>query len=534
MANEIELKLAIAPDDVARLRCHPLVERFAEGEAEIHRLANRYFDTPERELARGRAALRLRRSGERWLQTLKTAPGSASGLSARGEWELPVAGPALELAAFTDLPPEVRALLDRLAPRLAPVFDTDFEREARLLRLKDGTRFELAIDRGELRAGSGKRARRAPICEVELELIEGDARRVVDFAERLAADLALIPEPRSKAARGLALADRKPVQAVKPALPDADAAAPAGATLAAAIGRCHEALLLNTASIRAGTDDAELVHQARVALRRLRVALRHARALLPRRAAALRAPLRELGQRLGRSRDLDVLTGQTLPRLDAQLARQTAAAPASPPPLARPAAPPRDDDYSDADVRAALDARLAADRDQAWAELRLALATPAFARSMLALEGLTLRLAGKTGSSTARLAQRELRLARDGARDTVAALDGDDADARHRFRIAIKRLRYALDMYGALFAPDAVAAQRQALAQLQDVLGEMNDNAVAAARLDLLPSSPTAAALAGAARGTIAAARPEAARRARALLALPAPWKRARAAGRKR
>ncbi|WP_028310341.1 CYTH and CHAD domain-containing protein [Derxia gummosa] len=547
MANEIELKLAIAPADLARLRGHPLVERHAEGEWAAQTLANRYFDTPGRDLARSRAALRLRLAGEQWWQTLKTSPASVSGLSARGEWEVPVAGAALDFDAFTDLPDEVRALLDRLAPRLGPVFDTDFERESRTLRLKGGTRFELALDRGELRAGKGKTLRREPICEVELELIEGDPRRVLDFAERLAADIALIPETRSKAARGFALADRRPAVAAKVALPEADPAAHAGALLAAVVTRCQQALLLDTALIRAGattpaagriaptgdgtkppaseggsaapsasvTDDAEdpaeLVHQARVALRRLRVALRHARPLLPRREAELRAPLRELGRRLGRTRDLDVLTGQTLPRLDGKIGAPSTAA--------------RDDAYSDADLRAALDARLAADRAQALDELREALASPAFARTMLQLEGLALRLAAKRGAAADRLARRELKAARDAARSTVAALDGDDAEARHQFRIAVKRYRYALDMYGALFDADAVQAQRKALSHLQDVLGEMNDDAVAIARLDLLPSSPHAADLARAARDAIAAAQPEAARLARELLALPAPWK---------
>ena len=502
MANEIELKLAIAPEDVARLRCHPLIELYAEGDAEVRTLANRYFDTPDRDLARSRAALRLRRAGDVWLQTLKTAPDGGSGLSSRGEWELPVAGPTLELGAFTDLPDAVRALLDRIGPKLKPVFDTDFEREARVLRLKDGTRLEFAIDRGELRAGAGKRARRDPISEVELELIEGDARRVVDFAARLATDIALIPEPRSKAARGFALADRKPPEAVKATLPDADPDATAAATIATVISGCHEALLINTALIRAGAGDdgIELVHQARVSLRRLRVALRHARGLMPRREAALREPLRELGQLLGRTRDLDVLLDETLPRLAASAGHDESTAP--------------------------LRHRLAGERATALAELRVELALPAFAQTMIALEGFTLRLAGKKSAAVTRTARRELRAARDGAMETVDGLRGKDAAARHQFRIAIKRLRYALDMFGALFDKDAIQAWRRALSDLQDALGTMNDDAVAITLLDAEPRSAATAALIDAARAAITAAQPKAIELAGKLLALPAPWKR--------
>ncbi len=54
---------------------------------------NQYFDTPERDLARAKVALRLRRDGEEVIQTLKTRGQSVAGLSERNEydWHLPKA-----------------------------------------------------------------------------------------------------------------------------------------------------------------------------------------------------------------------------------------------------------------------------------------------------------------------------------------------------------------------------------------------------------------------------------------------------------
>ncbi len=127
MAQEIELKLAVPDDALAQLAAWLDANGEAKGEVT---LLNVYLDTPERDLARARAALRLRRKGAQWLQTLKTAGQSLAGLASRNEWETEVAGEAIELQ---QLPDEARALLTPLADRLAPVFRTDFARRTWIL-----------------------------------------------------------------------------------------------------------------------------------------------------------------------------------------------------------------------------------------------------------------------------------------------------------------------------------------------------------------------------------------------------------------
>ena len=67
MAQEIELKLAV-PDGAM-----PALAAWLDGQGQArgeHTLLNVYLDTPARDLASARAALRLRRRGEQWLQTL--------------------------------------------------------------------------------------------------------------------------------------------------------------------------------------------------------------------------------------------------------------------------------------------------------------------------------------------------------------------------------------------------------------------------------------------------------------------------------
>jgi triphosphatase len=54
-----------------------------------------------------------------------------------------------------------------------------------------------------------------------------------------------------------------------------------------------------------------------------------------------------------------------------------------------------------------------------------------------------------------------------------------DAEQRHRLRIQIKKLRYAVEFLESLFSDNAVKPYLAALRQLQDSLGAMNDLAVA-------------------------------------------------------
>ena len=227
MAQEIELKLAV-PDAAAAAALVAWLDANARSVGESH-LLNIYFDTPAHELAQARAALRLRRDGARWLQTLKTAGRSEAGLATRSEWETEVAGEALEPAR---LPAEARALLDPLAGRLQPVFRTDFVRRTWRLRCPlagSGERqgeaeIEAALDAGEIAAvtqhGSTPTSARETIHELELEWLSGDPSYATAtlraLGERLRTVAALTPSDRSKAARGYALA-RQAGQAGSPA-----------------------------------------------------------------------------------------------------------------------------------------------------------------------------------------------------------------------------------------------------------------------------------------------------------------------------
>lgn len=196
--QEVELKLALGDGAEQALYDHPVLADFIPTH---RRLANVYFDTPERDLERERIALRLRGDGERFVQTVKTAGSGRGGLHTRGEWETPVAGEALDAPWLSSLclsPLDQPALIERLVP----VYRTDFDRTCWQIE-QESHHIELSLDVGEIVVG----AQQVAIFELELELKRGDQKALWALADSLAEHCALRPANASKAARAAALRD---------------------------------------------------------------------------------------------------------------------------------------------------------------------------------------------------------------------------------------------------------------------------------------------------------------------------------------
>jgi inorganic triphosphatase YgiF len=199
--QEVELKLELPAEDARRVLRHPYIERHAEGPARVRRLRSVYFDTVDRALLHAGLALRVREIGEQRVQTLKAGEKARTGLFERHEDEVEIEGDVPELEAVSNL--TLRGLLQRtLAGRtLRPIFVTDMERTQR--RIRDGEDvFSLDLDLGEVRAGDAHE----PLCELELELIEGDARRLYEAALDLLESVPLTVGFVTKSDRGYALA----------------------------------------------------------------------------------------------------------------------------------------------------------------------------------------------------------------------------------------------------------------------------------------------------------------------------------------
>jgi triphosphatase len=207
MGIETEIKLALPA--AQREAARQVLGTRTNTAGQTIKLSNIYFDTPALALARAKAALRLRLAPQGWLQTFKTIGEASGGMHRRHEWELPVAGDAIELDALLaacDVPAAADSLR-AAATQLVPLFRTDFSRT--LWHIEHaGAQIEVALDEGEIIAQVGDATRRAPICEIELELLDGNEAALSVIAAELQAALpGLAPDDTSKAQRGYRLRD---------------------------------------------------------------------------------------------------------------------------------------------------------------------------------------------------------------------------------------------------------------------------------------------------------------------------------------
>src|SRR5215469_1940481 len=103
-AMEIELKFRMPPEAADEVLQHPMLQ----GPERSARMRSVYFDTPDGELRRNGFGLRVRDTGDGFVQTVKHDDGS--GGIARGEWEAPTSGEAIDTEALAQTP--ARQVLD--------------------------------------------------------------------------------------------------------------------------------------------------------------------------------------------------------------------------------------------------------------------------------------------------------------------------------------------------------------------------------------------------------------------------------------
>ncbi|WP_219117499.1 CYTH and CHAD domain-containing protein [Janthinobacterium sp. UMAB-56] len=472
---EIELKLLLAPDDAPRLRAHSLLAQTAQTAPQVLQMHDIYVDTPDLQLCRHQAGLRVRQVDGRWVQTLKAGGSVSGGLHSRHEWEVDVPGPQPDLAALDSAigrKQPIRALLrlDTVRDALQPVFTTRIERTVWLLRTPQGDQIECVLDQGVIESGADDAARSVPVSEIELELKQGQAASLFDVALALLQDVPLQLGHLSKAERGYRLALSEPLQALRAikAQPLAlDAAMSVEQVFLAIAGNCLEQVGGNQEGV-AGGESVESVHQMRVGLRRLRSALGMFKSLLAL-PDALKSELAWLGGALGEARDWDVLAGNTLAQLDGAAQADAAA-------LAEAAHAQARRKHVQA-AQAVTSVRYTACmlglqrwlQARAWRDScslrqvrRLDAHVPPFARAMLRKD--------------------QRRLVKRGKR-----LQHATPQQRHRLRIAAKKTRYATEFFASLLAARAVQPYVARLSTLQDELGRLNDVQVADRLLRQLP-----------------------------------------------
>jgi CHAD domain-containing protein len=484
--EERELKFTPAPElDLATaltglgdgLRTEPL---------HTEHLHAAYFDTADLRLARAGASLRHREDG--W--TVKFAGASDVALV---RTELQVDGPKGE-------PPAAAADLVHALTRGAPlelVANIDTVRRGVVVKGEGGDAVAEAVDDAVTVHGGTSHDTEFRELEVEFadHVSDGLVRRIAGCLRDAGAGS---PHHVPKVVRALGPLALGAPDLVPPG--ELDFASTPTEVLRAAIARSTARLLAHDPGVRLG-GDAEDVHQARVATRRMRSDLRTFRRVLdPDWDESLRADLKWLGSALGAVRDTDVL----LARLEARVDELDDA---------ERAAGERIVDVLREERARARDELLGAMRSERYVALleRLLAAARAVPAST---DGLDFEL---EVSDLAVKPWKKLRKA-------VHALGDDPPDPElHAVRIRAKRARYAAE---AVVPAVGKGPKRfaKAVAHLQDVLGEHQDAVVAGQWLrEHVPADDGHAAFVAGQLAVLEAAAAQASREE-----WPAAWKQAR------
>ncbi|GBQ56902.1 CYTH and CHAD domain-containing protein [Komagataeibacter swingsii] len=453
--REIELKLLFAHQARALLDRH-LAATSGDGGHRTH-LVTTYYDSPDLSLWHSGLSLRIRRAGRQRIQTLKAVDEGNQLALDRREWEWVVKSdqPDLSVLAGTPFGPQVTAMQEKLAP----VWVSDVHRTTYMVH-HDGAMVAVAIDEGCVRAGDAC----AMVRELELEIRDGPARSLYGLALALQAVVPLRLGVLAKAERGYHLLTGAPAAAVRGGTPVLDGNMTLADGFSTLIRSGLGTLIRNQPA--AGAGDPEGIHQMRVAIRQLRTMLQmiasgesdHSVINL------FQSELRRIGRGLGEARDWDVLCLETLPAAFST--------------------------HGDNDLIRMLVDAAQAQRRVAHQQLFQELETPALTTLVLSLaiwieEAAFPQGAGQAVSLSHAAPELLDRLARKAGRKGrhIGELSPDE---RHDLRKALKKLRYGVTYFSALYPSRVVETYVRRCRALLRHLGENNDATVAATLIHTL------------------------------------------------
>lgn len=431
---ELELKFELDGPAAKKVRRHALLSKAGHQIQSQHSV---YFDTADGDVHKAGFSLRVRREDDCFTQTVKTS-GTSAGLFDRGEWEDPVEemAPDAKLLRRTPL-----GKIKKLGRKVAPVICSDVERTNWLID-RDGSVVEVVLDSGTVSAGDEETS----FHELELELRAGQPAVLFDFARELGRAAPLQIGVLSKEQRGHMLADGSFDHEHRASGVNIHKSMDAGQVFMLIVQECVRHFRLNEALIIAERDPGAL-HQARVAMRRLRTSFSLFRPAIRRGSLEpLRKELRDLIDPFGTARNLDVFLDHHADELGWRDRRRLRSA--------------RKDSYDQ--VIAMLESSRSRDTildlvewtvSSGWRKDAASLPIGSFAADRLDASWKKVK---RRGARLGDLEERQL----------------------HRLRINIKKLRYAVEFFGPLYAKKQVRQFTSSLEAMQDCLGLIHDNMV--------------------------------------------------------
>jgi CHAD domain-containing protein len=436
----MDLELGLDPDDAARLSRLPLLTPLRNGRPRSRIVRIIWHDSPTRSLASEGLVLAERRPEWRLERLLPNGavwpPGAPPPVLATARTpdglERPLPDPLVPVAAF-----EGRARSADLA----------CEQGAVVMTLLTGT----------VRAVAGEQR----VCRLHLE---GAVQPVQALAVALAGELRLAVPQACLAAEALAVVSGVPPAARHYGSPELPAGCTVADAFAYAVGHLTDVILHFAPAAAAGHDGPDPVHQMRVAVRRLRSAIKvFGRAVGSQEVDEANAGLKALAAMLAPTRDWDVFVTETFAAVadafphEKHLQRLLAAA-------------ERRRRACHAELRAFL---TSVDFHRLGIELACLAGGTEWRQTLGETE--QAELASTLDEFAARVLSRRLKRLLQVETELAALEPG----ALHAVRLHAKRLRYAAEIFAPLYPGKAAGRYLRRLSRVQDRLGSLNDVSVA-------------------------------------------------------
>ncbi len=449
--KEIELKFLVPPAKLDTIKRQTHIKSSV-----TENLAAYYFDTPDQILAKNGIALRIRKEGSDWVQTIKA---KGDGLASRIEHNYKLDGnltnqkiiqnqlkPDLKIYIDTPIEKIVKKLdINKLNNHLTCQYITDVDRTTRQIK-KQWQAIEVAFDTGKVIHGTDNNQIQ-PLQEVELELLRGQKDFLFETAKVWCKRYKLNLSTITKAERGnLLLAGKQHPNAVKADVKSLEIHKNMSSAqfIRAVTHNCLLQIMPNASAIVAGSKDGNHVHQLRVGIRRLRTALKFFDGFSQNINPDWMPMLKQTFNLLGEYRDRDVLKHKTQPMLE---------------------------DIGSPHVEWSTNIKVMPIN---------AIQANDFQLTLLELIEFALSDADEEGKSKA--AQPKLVKILDKLFNKIATASNHfaelDLEAQHNVRKRLKSLRYICEFVAPIYNKKSTKAFIKYLKPAQNVLGDYNDNIV--------------------------------------------------------
>lgn len=450
--QKIELKFQI-PKDKRELIFKALQRKTVQHKT----LKTQYLDSKQFDLSQHSILLKQRLENSEWLKTLNTFNLTPIQLFEIDE-NLTSIGSKTQLAQHhksTNIPEKIQRWVTEIEAQFIVQFETEIERSTTLFNFQN-SQIIVELDRGFMNVNHDQ----FEIYEVKFKLKQGTIQDLISFILPRVKRYGLWLDTRHTVQQGFQFAQdihETPAQLQTPL--NLDKSNSTEIALKKVIYNCLQHLLPNSTAIASGHFNSDHIHQVRVAIRRLRSALKTFENWSQHIDLSWETELTNLFRNLGRSRDLSMISEELLPKLVLLNA-----------PKIQLDIEPLDENKKISDLFKSLNFE------------SLALSLIQF-------------IYQNTNEQSTKSVKKTIHKNLDKLHQSIK-LDAEnflslEIEDRHRTRKRLKRLRYSLEFISSLYGEHAVKGYIKRLKPAQESLGKYNDFIVAENRLKpYVPTQP--------------------------------------------